>query len=111
MPILAQIRLATGKRGNPKPRPKLLEADKAAMLNGYYTLRTKGIHPQIKKRQWKGKNLLGIPMVETVPRHQQERSFSWLQRKYRRIVVPWERLKVCFDAFLPLAIYSPTNSY
>jgi len=38
-----------------------------------------------------------------VPRYQQERSFSWLQRKYRRLVVRWERLPVCFDAFLLLA--------
>ena len=104
LPMLAQIRLFTGKRGNPKRRPKILAADKgydAKWLR--YNLRTKGIRPQIKKRQWKGKKLLGRPMVETVPRYQQERSFSWLQRKYRRLVVRWERLKVCFDAFLLLA--------
>lgn len=104
LPMLAQIRIITGKRGNPKRRPKILAADKgydAKWLR--YALRTKGIRPQIKKRQWKGKKLLGRPMVETVPRYQQERSFSWLQRKYRRLVVRWERLKVCFDAFLLLA--------
>ncbi|HCF26415.1 MAG TPA: IS4/IS5 family transposase, partial [Cyanobacteria bacterium UBA11049] len=28
LPMLAQIRLATGKRGNPKRRPKTLAADK-----------------------------------------------------------------------------------
>lgn len=45
----------------------------------------------------------GGPTQETVPRYKQERCFSWLQRKYRRLVVRWERLKVCFDAFLLLA--------
>lgn len=30
LPMLAQIRLVTGKRGNPKRRPKILAADKGA---------------------------------------------------------------------------------
>ncbi len=30
LPMLAQIRLFTGKRGNPKRRPKILAADKGA---------------------------------------------------------------------------------
>jgi transposase len=104
LPMLNQIRVATGKRGNPKRRPKTLAADRgydARWLR--HKLRTRGIRPQIKKRQWKGKKLLGRPIKEIVPRYQQERSFSWLQRKYRRLVVRWERLKVCFDAFLLLA--------
>lgn len=102
--MLARIRLATGKRGNPKRRPKVLAADKgydARWLR--QRLRTLGIRPQIKKRQWRGKKLKGRPIREIVPRYQQERSFSWFQRKYRRLVVRWERLKVCFDAFLLLA--------
>ena len=104
LPMLAQIRLATGKRGNPKRRPKILAADKgydAKWLRN--SLRTQGLRPQIKKRQWKGKKLIGRAVAEIVPRYQQERSFSWLQRKYRRLVVRWEGLKVCFDAFLLLA--------
>ncbi len=51
LPMLAQIRLATLKRGNPKRRPKTLAADKgydAKWLR--HKLRTKGIRPQIKKR-------------------------------------------------------------
>lgn len=104
LPLLDKIRLATLKRGNPKRRPKVIAADKgydARWLR--HKLRTKGIRPQIKKRQWSGKKLKGRPIKDVVPRYQQERSFSWFQRKYRRIVVRWERLKVCFDAFLLLA--------
>ncbi len=104
LPLLDKIRLATLKRGNPKRRPKVLAADKgydARWLRN--RLRAKGIRPQIKKRQWSGKKLLGRPIKEIVPRYQQERTFSWFQRKYRRLVVRWERLKVCFDAFLLLA--------
>lgn len=104
LPMLARIQLATGKRGNPKRRPRVLAADKgydARWLR--HKLRSKGIRPQLKKRQWRGKKLKGRPIKDIVPRYQQERSFSWFQRKYRRLVVRWERLKVCFDAFLLLA--------
>ncbi len=104
LPMLAQIRLATGKPGNPKRRPKTLAAGigyDARWLR--QKLRTKGIRPQIKKRHIKGKKPKGRPIREIVKSYQQERSFSWFQRKYRRLVVRWERLKVCFDAFLLLA--------
>ena len=104
LPMLNKIRVATRKRGNPKRRPKVLAADKgydARWLR--LKLRNQGIRPQIKRRVRHGKKLKGRPISNPVPRYQQERSFSWLQRKYRRLVVRWERLSVCFDAFLLLA--------
>ncbi|MBW4550504.1 MAG: hypothetical protein KME35_05265 [Aphanocapsa sp. GSE-SYN-MK-11-07L] len=67
-------------------------------------MRRRGIRGQIAKRRWRGKTPVGRPIQLSVPRFQQERCFAWLQRKYRRLVVRWERLKVCFDAFLSLAI-------
>ena len=90
LPMLGQIRLATGKRGNPKRRPKVLAADKGYDARWLRKrLRTKGIRPQIKKRQTRGKKPKGRPIKDIVPRYQQERSFSWFQRKYRRLVVRW----------------------
>src|SRR4028118_1472587 len=72
--MLAQIRLATLKRGNPKRRPKTLAADKGYDANWLRKkLRTKGIRPQIKKRQWKGKKLIGRPIKQVVPRRSEER--------------------------------------
>ncbi len=104
LPMLAQIRLATLKPGNPKRRPKTLAADKGYDARWLRSrLRTRGIRPQINKRQRRGKKLVGRPIRNIVPRYKQERCFSWLQRKYRRLVVRWERLKMCFDAFLLLA--------
>ncbi|MDZ4873812.1 MAG: hypothetical protein CLLPBCKN_003208 [Chroococcidiopsis cubana SAG 39.79] len=88
LPMLAQIQLTTGKRGNPKRRPKTLAADKGYDARWLRKrLRTKGIRPQIKKRHLGGKKPKGRPIKEVVPRYQQERSFSWFQRKYRRLVV------------------------
>ena len=104
LPMLTQIQLKTGKRGNPKRRPKALAADKGYDAKWLRKrLRTKGIRPQIKKRHSRGRKPKGRPIKDILPRYQQERSFSWFQRKYRRLVVRWERLKVCFDAFLLLA--------
>lgn len=66
-------------------------------------LRKRGIRPQLPKRVWKTKKNRGRPIKISVPRFQQERCFAWFQRKYRRLVVRWERISACFNAFLSLA--------
>ncbi len=66
-------------------------------------LRKRGIRPQLPKRTYKTKKNRVRPIKISVPRFQQERCFAWYQRKYRRLVVRWERQKVNFDAFLSLA--------
>src|SRR4028118_107994 len=51
----------------------------------------------------KKKKNRGRPIKISVPRFQQERCFAWFQRKYRRLVVRWERISACFNAFISLA--------
>ena len=103
-PLLDSVKLKTFKPGNPKRRVKILAADK-----GYDSkekrsaLRSRGIRPQFLKRSYKTKKNRGRPIKISVPRFQQERCFAWYQRKYRRLVVRWERQKANFDAFLFLA--------
>jgi hypothetical protein len=107
LPLIDRIAIRTAPVGRPKKRFKVLAADK-----GYDALwlreklRQRGIRGQIpkRKRQRQGKKPLGRPIQMSVPRFQQERCFAWLQRKYRRLVVRWERLPSCFDAFLHLSI-------
>lgn len=104
LPLLDSVKLKTLKRGRPKKRVKVLAADK-----GYDSqekraaLRRRGIRPQLPKRIYKTKKNRGRPIKISVPRFQQERCFAWYQRKYRRLVVRWERQKTNFDAFLSLA--------
>ena len=105
-PLLEKVKARTGKRGRPKKRPKTLAADK-----GYdsrklrQALRRRGIRPEIPRRKWKGrKQPPGRKLVKRVARFVVERTFAWLQRKFRRLVVRWERLEVCFDAFVHVAI-------
>jgi IS5 family transposase len=104
LPLLDKVKLKTLRRGRPRKRIKVLAADK-----GYDSkqkradLRKRGIRPQIPKRVWKSKKNKGRPIKISVTRFQQERCFAWYQRKYRRLVVRWERRKIYFDAFIDLA--------
>jgi transposase len=66
-------------------------------------LRQRGIRAQIPKRVWKSKKHCGRPIKKGVPRFQAERTFAWFQKKYRRLVVRWERTVACFEAFLAIA--------
>jgi hypothetical protein len=91
--------------GRPRKRFKVLAAYKGYDAKWLRRkLRQRGIRGQIAKRRWRGKKLLGRPIQISVPRFQQERCFAWLQRKYRRLVVRWERLPGCFNAFLHLSV-------
>jgi IS5 family transposase len=104
LPLLDKVKLKTLKRGRPRKKLKVLAADK-----GYDSkekraaLRKRGIRAQIPKRVWKTKKNRGRPIKISVPRSQQERCFAWYQRKYRRLVVRWQRQTVYFDAFIHLA--------
>ena len=62
-----------------------------------------GFRAQLPKRVWKTKKNRGRPIKNVVPRFQAERTFAWFQKKYRRLVVCWERIAACFDAFLAVA--------
>jgi IS5 family transposase len=104
LPLLDSVKLKTLKKGRPKKRVKVLAADKGYDSQEKRTaIRKRGIRPQLPKRIYKTKKNRGRPVKISVPRFQQERCFAWYQRKYRRLVVRWERQKINFDAFLSLA--------
>lgn len=104
VPLLDRIEVKTNKPGRPRKRVKVLAADKGYDSKAIRaTLRKRGIRPQLPKRVRKTKKNRGRPIKISVPRFQQERCFAWFQRKYRRLVVRWERIAACFDAFLSLA--------
>ena len=104
LPLLDSVKLKTLERGRPKKRVRILAADKGYDSNEKRAaLRKRGIRPQLPKRTYKTKKSRGRPIKISVPRFQQERCFAWYQRKYRRLVVRWERQKINFDAFLSLA--------
>jgi Transposase DDE domain len=99
-PWLDAVQVHTGKRRRPRKRLQVIATDK-----GYdaKALRQRGIRAQIPKRVWKTKNHRGRPIKQVVPRFQAERTFAWFQKKYRRLVVRWERIAACFEAFLAVA--------
>jgi hypothetical protein len=105
LPLLDTLHIRPGNRGRPRKRLKVL-----ARAKGYdaktlrHRLRRRGIRPQIPKRVWKSHKPRGRPLQKDVPRYQVERTCAWFQRKYRRLVVRWERLAACFNAFLAMAM-------
>jgi Transposase DDE domain len=105
MPRLETLHIRTGKRGRPRKRLKVLAMDKGDDAKDLrHRLRRRGIRPQSPKRLWKSRKPRGRPIKTDVPRDQAERTFAWFQRKYRRLVVRWERLAACFNAFLAVAM-------
>jgi IS5 family transposase len=105
LPLLETLHVRTGKPGRPRKRLKVLAADKGYDAKDLRRrLRPRGIRPQIPKRAWKRHKPRGRPINKDVPRYQAERTFAWFQRKYRRVVVRWERLAACFNAFLAIAM-------
>jgi IS5 family transposase len=105
IPLLDALHLRTGKRGRPRKRLKVIATDKGYDAKDLRRrLRSRGIRPQIPKRRWKTKQSRGRPIKQDVLRYQVERTFAWFQRKYRRLVVRWERLAACFNAFLVIAM-------
>ena len=104
LPLLAAVKVRTGKRGRPRKRLRVLATDKGYDAKALrYQLRKRGIRAQIPNRVWKTKKNRGRPITKTVPRFQAERACAWLQKKYRRLVVRWERIPACFEAFLAIA--------
>jgi transposase len=105
LPLLDAVRLQTGKPGRPRKRPKVratAKGDDAKALR--LQRRTRGMRAQRPQRIWKTTNARGRPSKLAVPRFQAERTFAWFQKKYRRLVVRWERLAACFTAFLTIAM-------
>jgi hypothetical protein len=105
IPLLDSLHVRTGKQGRPRKRLRVLAADKGYDAQDLRRrLRTRGIRPQLPKRVWQSRKPRGRPIQSDVPRYQAERTFAWFQRKYRRLVVRWERLAACCNAFLAIAM-------
>ncbi len=104
MPLLESVLVKNNRPGRPRKRVKVLAADKGYDSKDLRAaLRKRGIRPQLPKRTRKTKKNRGRPIKISVPRFQQERCFAWFQRKYRRLVVRWERISAYFNAFVSLA--------
>jgi transposase len=104
--MLEKLCVKTGKRGRPRKRPLQLAAEKRYDSKELRNkLREKGIRPEIPKRVWKNRcKPAARLLVKRVQRFVVERSFSWLQCKFRRLVVRWERLPHAFQGFVSLAV-------
>lgn len=92
--------------GRPKRYTKELHADK-----GYdgralrIFLRSKGIRPVIPRRIWADrKQIRGRKPPKSHDRWKVERCFAWMQRKFRRLVVRWERKTKYWEGFVQVGV-------
>ncbi len=102
--LLETVEVKTGKPGRPPKKIKKIAGDKgydSQKLREF--LLNKGITPQIPRKK-NARTRPGRPVLMSAPRFQIERTFSWLQRKFRRLAVLWESMPQCFDSFLSLGI-------
>lgn len=104
--LLAQVRVFGKSRRRPKSCPDELQGDK-----GYDSqelrekLRAKGIRPIIPRRIWNnGKQRRGRKPPELKDRFKVERCFSWIQRKFRRLCIRWERRRRYWNGFVQFGI-------
>jgi hypothetical protein len=105
MPLLDAVTIKTGKRDRPRKRPIVLAADKGYDSKALrLQFHQRGIRAQLPKRVWKTSKPRGRLLKIDVPRFQAEHPSAWFQKKYRRLVIRWERLAVYFNAFLAVAI-------
>ena len=104
LPLLDAIQIRPGRPGRPRTRYKVRATDKGSDAKALRPqLRKRGIRAQIPQRVWKTKKPHGRPRKKDVPRCQAERTLAWFPKTDRRLVVRWERLAGCFNAFLCLA--------
>jgi transposase len=104
LPRLEAVKGRPGKAGRPRQRLKDIATDKGYAAQALrQQLRQRGLRAQHPQRVWKTKKNRGRPMKKVVPRFQAERTFAWFQKKDRRLVVRWERIAACFEAFLASA--------
>lgn len=104
--LLDDVSIPTGGVGRPKKRPDALQADKGYDSRALRsTIRKRGITPMIPRRSWPDRKVpKGRPPNKPIDRWKVERTFAWLQKKYRRLVVRWERKNRYWLGFVLLAL-------
>ena len=105
LPMLDSLKVRTGKPERPRSRPKQLAGDKGYDSKALREqLRRRNIRPELPRRVWKNRRHPSGPKLQRgVDRFVVERTFSWYQRKFRRLAVRWERNPEPFEAFVRLA--------
>ena len=103
--LFAKVRIYHGY-GKPKRYTREAHADKgydSKLLRIF--LRSKGVRPVIPRRVWSSrKQPAGRKPPVSHDRWKVERCFAWMQRKFRRLVVRWERCLKYWEGLIQLGV-------
>lgn len=104
--LIAETRVFGKRHGRPRCCVDELEADKGYDANKLRkTLRSKGIKLVIGKRIWQNrKHTPGRKPPRAKNRFKVEHCCAWIQRKFRRLCVRWERRRQYWNGFMLLAV-------
>ncbi len=104
--LLAQVRVFGKRHGRPRCCVDELQGDKGYDSQDLKNhLRNKGVKPLIAKRIWPNrKQPAGRKMPKSKDRFKIERCFAWMQRKFRRLCIRWERRRQYWNGFMLLGI-------
>jgi len=96
------VEIRTGQAGRPKKRPRALQAGKGCDSGDLRNkIRRRGISPMIERRLWPNRRQpAGRPPSKPADRWKAERTLAWLQTKFRRLTVRWERRNRYWRGFL-----------
>lgn len=104
--LIAQVRVFGKRRGRAKSCVRELQGDR-----GYDSkrlrnkLKRKGIRPLIAKRCWPTrKQPCGRKPAKIKDRFKVERCFAWMQKKFRRLCIRWEKRRQYWNGFILLGI-------
>ena len=103
--LLEGVRVYHGY-GKPKHCPKEIHTDKGYDSKSFrISLRSKRVRPVIPRRKWKTrKQSFGRKELTSKSHWQVEHCFSWMQKKYRRLVTRWERFDLYWSGFVQISI-------
>lgn len=102
--LLERFEIQNGKRGRPKKRVKALQADKGYQDKELQKrLRKRGITPRISQKRTTVRKR-GRPCAKPIDRFKIERSHAWLQKRFRRLDIKWERRRKYWIGFVLLGI-------
>jgi transposase len=102
IPLIDSIHVHTGRPGRSRKCPTLLQADAGYDIKRLrQKLKSRGIQPRVSvNSRCRKKPKRGRPYAKTIDRWKCERTFAWYQRKFRRLVVRWERRSAYWHGFL-----------
>lgn len=105
LPLLQKPQVKSANSKRKRNCPKIVQMDKGYDSQALREqVRSKGVRPIIPRRvRANSKQRAGRKPPKLIDRWKVERVFAWIQRKFRRVCIRWERVPKYWEGFVELA--------